>query len=101
MRWVNDTLPPVVRLRCMLIMVRWSITSFIGTVRTDVAVGTSSDWSMFFAVRRGAPRRVLRFGSSTWAVCASIVSPASSPVAGSTGPCPATKMKSPTRRAGE
>ena len=39
--------------------VRWSITSFIGTDRTLVAVGIDREVSMFFAVRMGAPR-------STW-----------------------------------
>ena len=36
--------------------VRWSMTSFIGTERTGVAVGTVSETSMFLAVRMGAPR---------------------------------------------
>ena len=38
------------------------MTSFIGTDRTDVAVGTVSDDSMFFAVRMGAPRSAVYFG---------------------------------------
>ena len=36
--------------------VRWSMTSFIGTERIGVAVGTVSETSMFLAVRMGAPR---------------------------------------------
>src|SRR6476661_9514168 len=43
---------------------RWSISSFTGRDRTLVAVGTVSDRSMFFAVRAGAPRRVVLTGSS-------------------------------------
>jgi hypothetical protein len=34
------------------------MVSFIGTVRTLVAVGISKEMSMFFAVRIGAPRIV-------------------------------------------
>src|SRR5699024_3256049 len=48
--------------RKLLIRVRWSITSFMGTLRTEVAVGTDSDASMFLAVRIGAPRIVVSFG---------------------------------------
>lgn len=44
--------------------VRWSITSFIGTERTEVAVGTDSEVSMFLAVRMGAPRSTVYFGSA-------------------------------------
>src|SRR6476646_1777871 len=43
---------------------RWSISNFTGSDRTLVAVGTVSDRSMFFAVRAGAPRRVVLTGSS-------------------------------------
>ena len=65
MRWVKETLPPLEVRRKLLITVRWSMTSFIGTDRTDVAVGTVSDDSMFFAVRMGAPRSAVYFG---WAI---------------------------------
>src|SRR4051812_23054318 len=44
---------------------RWSISSFTGSDRTLVAVGTVSDRSMFFAVRAGAPRSVVRTGASS------------------------------------
>ncbi len=64
MRCVNETLPPIVRARWALIIVRWSMTSFIGTARTLVAVGISSEMSMFFAVRRGAPRNASFVGRS-------------------------------------
>src|SRR5660398_335787 len=40
----------MVRARWALIIVRWSMTSFMGTARTLVAVGISSELSMFFAV---------------------------------------------------
>jgi hypothetical protein len=39
-----------------LIISRFSITSFIGISRTEVAVGIDSEDSMFLAVRIGAPR---------------------------------------------
>ena len=39
--------------------VRLSQSSLTGTVRTDVAVGTVSEMSMFWAVRAGAPRSTL------------------------------------------
>src|SRR5664279_684450 len=64
MTCVNETLPPMVRARWALIIVRWSMTSFIGTARTLVAVGISSELSMFFAVRSGAPRSACRVGWS-------------------------------------
>ena len=55
-RCVYDTLPPRARRRWLLITTRWSISSFTGSERTLVAVGTVSEESMFFAVRAGAPR---------------------------------------------
>ena len=56
MMWVNDTLPPRARARWLLMTTRLSHSSFTGMVRTEVAVGTVSDASMFLAVRAGAPR---------------------------------------------
>ena len=47
-----------------MIMVRRSMTSFIGIVRTEVAVGISSEVSMFLAVRSDAPRSTERCGCS-------------------------------------
>lgn len=44
------------------------MTNFIGTERTDVAVGMDSEASMFFAVRMGAPRSTVYLGSFT-AIC--------------------------------
>src|SRR4051794_15730381 len=65
MTWVNETLPPRARDRWLLITMRLSISSFTGTDRTLVAVGTRRLASMFCAVRAGAPRRTVRVGSST------------------------------------
>ena len=67
MMWVKLTLPPLERLRKLLITVRWSITIFIGTERTVVAVGIDSEASMFFAVRIGAPFMMVRFASDVLA----------------------------------
>ena len=39
--------------------VRLSHRSLTGTDRTEVAVGTLSDASMFWTVRAGAPRRIV------------------------------------------
>ena len=41
------------------------MTSFMGTVRTEVAVGMDSDCSMFLAVRIGAPLSFSVLGSAT------------------------------------
>src|SRR3954470_23326531 len=64
MMCVNDTLPPRARARWLLITMRLSIKSLTGTDRTLVAVGTARLASMFCAVRAGAPRRTVSFGSS-------------------------------------
>src|SRR5256885_15430301 len=56
MTWVNDTLPPRVRRRWLLITIRLSASSCAGTARTLVAVGMVSDRSMFFAITAPAPR---------------------------------------------
>src|SRR5215203_5031224 len=65
MRCVKDTLPPRARARWLLITIRLSHSSFTGTVRTLVAVGTLRLTSMFCAVRMGAPRSTVSVGSST------------------------------------
>src|SRR6478609_10536723 len=65
MMWVNDTLPPRARARWLLMTVRLSHSSFTGTERTDVAVGTLRELSMFCTVRAGAPRRTVYVGSSS------------------------------------
>src|SRR6478752_3221362 len=64
MRWVNDTLPPRAWVRWLLMTVRLSHSSLTGTSRTEVAVGTDSETSMFWAVRIGAPRSTVYVGWS-------------------------------------
>src|SRR3954447_20292208 len=44
--------------------IRLSQSSLTGTERTEVAVGTESEASMFCTVRAGAPRRTVYVGSS-------------------------------------
>src|SRR5687768_10012610 len=56
MRCVNDTLPPRPRDRWLLITMRLSMSSFAGTARTLVAVGTTRLASMLAAVLAAAPR---------------------------------------------
>ena len=64
MRWVKDTLPPRARARWLLMTMRLSQSSLTGTERTEVAVGTVSEASMFCTVRAGAPRSTVYVGSS-------------------------------------
>src|SRR3954452_23096521 len=64
MRWVNETLPPRARERWLLMTIRLSQRSLTGTERTEVAVGTDSESSMFATVRAGAPRRTVYVGWS-------------------------------------
>jgi hypothetical protein len=54
--WVKDTLPPPVRARWLFRIWRLISSSFAGTVRTDVAVGTARLASMFSTIRADAPR---------------------------------------------
>src|ERR1700722_11928807 len=54
--WVNEILPPRVRLSWLLITTRLSIISLAGIARTLVAVGSSSDIDMFFTTAAAAPR---------------------------------------------
>src|SRR5262245_51876877 len=56
MRWVKLTLPPRPRARWLLITMRLSASSFAGTARTLVAVGTVSDWFMLATMRAATPR---------------------------------------------
>src|SRR5690348_3526553 len=55
-RWVKLTLPPRPRARWLLITIRLSASSFAGTARTLVAVGTCSEASMFDTMRAATPR---------------------------------------------
>ncbi len=56
MRWVNETLPPRLRARWLLITVRLSISNLAGSDRTLVAVGTAKLASMLDTTRAVAPR---------------------------------------------
>src|SRR3954470_17118155 len=56
-RWVNETLPPRARARWLLMTMRLSASSFAGTARTLVAVGTVSEAFMFLTTLAAAPRR--------------------------------------------
>src|SRR5919202_6397948 len=56
MRGVKDTLPPRLRDRWLLITMRLSMSSFAGTARTLVAVGTWRLADMFWTTRAAAPR---------------------------------------------
>src|SRR5947209_20514353 len=56
MRCVKDTLPPRDRARWLLMTTRLSASSFAGTARTLVAVGTLSEAFMFLTTAPAAPR---------------------------------------------
>src|SRR4051794_15916611 len=89
MMWVNETLPPRARLRWLLMTMRLSQSNFTGMLRTEVAVGTASEMSMFLAVAAAMPRRTVSLGSSVgWAGSVGFDSRGSGlavPLAGSTG----------------
>src|SRR5215218_2242269 len=57
MRWVKETFPPRERARWLLMTIRLSASSFAGTARTLVAVGTVSETFMFLTTAAAAPRR--------------------------------------------
>src|SRR3954468_2424417 len=56
-RCVKETLPPRARARWLLMTMRLSASSFAGTARTLVAVGTVSETFMFLTTLAAAPRR--------------------------------------------
>src|SRR5689334_24465149 len=56
MRWVKEILPPRVRFSWLLMTMRLSASSFAGTARTLVAVGTASEAFMFLTTALAAPR---------------------------------------------
>src|SRR5919112_96745 len=68
MRCVKDTLPPRLRARWLLITIRLSISSFAGTARTVVAVGTVRDASMLAATAFAGPRSLttLSAAGASW-----------------------------------
>ncbi|CAM5660308.1 hypothetical protein STENM327S_05045 [Streptomyces tendae] len=61
---MKEIFPPRARLRWLLMTMRLSNSSFTGTARTDVAVGSSSEAFMFFATAAAGPRRVTSSGPS-------------------------------------
>ena len=63
MRWVKETLPARLRLRWLLMTRRLSNSSFTGTSRTEVAVGTPRDSFMFRTTAAAGPRSLTRSGS--------------------------------------
>src|SRR5437763_8127005 len=80
MRCVKLTLPPRPRERWLLITMRLSTSSFAGTARTLVAVGTVSDWSMLATMRAATPRSGTVFAPAGTGVATLAVFP--SPPAG-------------------
>src|SRR3954452_7827822 len=68
MRWVKETLPPRARARLELMTTRLSISSFAGTARTVVAVGTLRLWSMLVAIALAGPRSTETVSSSVFAL---------------------------------
>ncbi len=56
MRCVKEIFPPRARLRWLLMTMRLSKSSFTGTARTEVAVGSSREAFMFFATAADGPR---------------------------------------------
>src|SRR5688572_12185128 len=57
MRCVNDAFDWPISARWLLMTRRFSSSALTGMLRTDVAVGTDSDASMFWAIFADAPRR--------------------------------------------
>ena len=56
---MNEILPPRVRFSWSLTRVRFSNMRRAGMSRTEVAVGTSREMSMFFAIALATPRRAV------------------------------------------
>src|SRR5687768_9253734 len=56
MRWVKLSLPPRVRVRWLLAILRLTSSNLAGTGRTDVAVGTVRLAAMLRAIDDAAPR---------------------------------------------
>ena len=66
-RWVKETLAPVVRARDSFKAARLISSSRAATVRTLVAVGTPSDASMLATMRAAAPRSGVASGLTSGA----------------------------------
>src|SRR6478752_531582 len=71
MRCVKEIFPPRARFRWLLMTMRLSKSSFTGTARTDVAVGSSREAFMFFATAADGPRSVTYSGPAGASVEAS------------------------------
>src|SRR5438105_2530429 len=65
MRWVKLALPPRLRARWLLRILRLTSRSLAGTWRTLVAVGTPRLASMLATMRAAAPRRGTGFSSAS------------------------------------
>lgn len=63
-RCVKEIFPPRARLRWLLMTMRLSNSSFTGTARTEVAVGSSREAFMFLATAAAGPRSVISSGPS-------------------------------------
>src|ERR1700758_4663146 len=68
--WVNEILPPRLRLSWLLMTIRLSIISLAGMARTLVAVGTSRDADMFLTPAAAAPRSTCNSSPSAGATAA-------------------------------
>src|SRR6478609_3416865 len=82
MRCVKEIFPPRARFRWLLMTMRLSKSSFTGTARTDVAVGSSREAFMFFATAADGPRSVTYSGPAGASVEASAFAAAGAAFAG-------------------
>src|SRR5690242_11130133 len=100
MRWVKEILPPRVRFSWLLMTMRLSASSFAGTARTLVAVGTASEAFMFLTTALAAPRigRTWSWLSAAGLAAALEVLPAAGFAAGGAAPLPFDAARSPARR---
>src|SRR5438094_844071 len=64
MTWVNDAFDCPISVRWLLTTRLFSSSTLTGMLRTDVAVGTASEASMFWAIFPAAPRRT----TTVWSV---------------------------------
>ena len=85
MMWVKLTLPPRVRPRYPLMIRRLTSSSFAGTSRKLVAVGTERLDSMFVTMRAATPRRGSPGTSTSAAVTVGAAAAFSPPAGGGVG----------------
>src|SRR5688500_15803555 len=90
MRWVKLSLPPRVRVRWLLAILRLTSSNLAGTGRTDVAVGTVRLAAMLRAIDDAAPRigspGNARGASATTAASPPFPETGSEGIAAATGP---------------